>query len=77
VPASVSPPGRHTQLVATHLAPDEAEQIRASAADADRSVSAELRRAVRVYLDHLGNGPAGHGPEAKTRRVGTRDHDTA
>jgi hypothetical protein len=78
MPKSVSPHGSRSELLASWLTPDEAAGIRALAYEGDRSVSSEVRRAVRRHLAALkGNGSAGHGPEATTRRAGTRDYDQA
>jgi plasmid stability protein len=55
-------------LVATHLPPGMAATLKARAAEADRTVSAELRRVIRRDLDAPSTTEAaGQGGSGKTR----------
>ena len=41
---------RRGEVLSTYVAPDIANALRAQAGAADRTIAAELRRAVRIYL---------------------------
>lgn len=47
-----------TTLVTTRLEKDAAEELARRAIEADRTIAAELRRAVRFYLENGEAGPA-------------------
>jgi hypothetical protein len=74
VPGHGSPAGR-ADFVGAHLTPAEADAIRDLAAEADRSVSSEVRRAVLAYIASHGMSPAPAvtGRGSKTR-AGRRGH---
>lgn len=62
---------REAVVLATYLPPAEADAIRQRAAAGDRSVAAELRRAVRGYLND--ERSAANGPLATTSAAGMGD----
>ena len=61
---------REGEIVSTYLSPADASTLRARAAAADRSIAAEIRRALRPYLndqspaDEPGSGEDTSGVEA-------------
>jgi plasmid stability protein len=54
----------------TCLTTDEADLVRARAAAADRTVSAEIRRALRGYLGYDENGAPAGGAALQTSAIG-------
>lgn len=48
---SSASPSRETLLVTTRLDPEAHAELSRLAAEADRTIAAELRRAVRFYLE--------------------------
>ena len=52
VPVSITEDGTVGVVLSTYLSSPDATALRARAAAADRSVAAELRRALRVYLQN-------------------------
>jgi hypothetical protein len=73
VPGHGSPAGR-SEYVGGHVTPAEASAIRALAAEADRSVSSEVRRAILFYLASKDESPAavGTGRGSKDRVAARR-----
>ncbi|MEX1142327.1 MAG: hypothetical protein WEB79_08490 [Thermoleophilaceae bacterium] len=51
MPPALDPRHRLAATLATCLRPDEAAALRKLAADSDRTIAAEIRRAVRAHLE--------------------------